>query len=83
MAYSAAEAAPAKSWKVITPSDLAAGNVGGCRGIYVGGAGNVALVGEDNQVVTFTAVPVGTFMPCGAKRVNATNTTATLLIALY
>jgi hypothetical protein len=86
MAISAAEAAPAKSWRTITPSDVnsAATNLpGGCRGIYVGGAGNLAMVDGDNNVVTFTAVPVGTFMPCGAKRINATNTTATLLVALF
>jgi hypothetical protein len=82
MAFSAAEAAPAKQWRAVTPSDTV--NLpAGCRGIYVGGAGNVALVGDDNVAVTFTATPVGTFIPCGARRVNATNTTATLLVALY
>jgi hypothetical protein len=80
--FSAADAAPAKSWRAVTTSDTV--NLpGGCRGIYVGGAGNLALVDGDNNVVTFTAVPVGTFMPCGAKRINATNTTATLLVALF
>jgi hypothetical protein len=83
MAFSAAEAAPAKSWRVITPSDTV-NMAAGCRGIYVGGAGNVTLIGEDNVTpITFTAVPVGTFMPCGARRVMATNTTATLLVALF
>lgn len=77
---SAHDAAPATRWKVITPSDSVNSP---CRGVYVGGAGNVALVGDDNVAVTFTAVPVGTFLPCAARRVNATNTTATLLIALY
>jgi hypothetical protein len=82
MAYAAADAAPAKQWRAITTSDTV--NLpAGCRGIYVGGAGNVVLVGDDNTAVTFTAVPVGTFIPCGAKRVNATSTTATLLVALY
>jgi hypothetical protein len=80
--FSAADAAPAKSWRAITPSDTV-NMAAGCRGIYVGGAGNVALVGDDGGVSTFTAVPVGTFMPTGARRVNATNTTATLLVALF
>jgi hypothetical protein len=84
MGYSADQAAPAVTWKLITPHDSAASAATpGCRGIYVGGAGNVALVGQDNVAVTFTAIPVGTFMPCAAKRVNATNTTATLIIALF
>lgn len=80
--FTAGDAAPAKKWLAVVTSD-SANLPAGCRGIYVGGAGNVALVGEDNVAVTFTAVPVGTFMPCGAKRVNATNTTATLMLALY
>lgn len=52
-------------------------------GFYVGGTGDVALVGADNVAVTFSAVPAGTILPCGAKRVNSTNTTATLIVALY
>lgn len=80
--FSASDAAPAKTWKAITPSDTT--NLpAGCRGIYVGGAGNLALVGDDNTVTVFTAVPVGVFMPCGARRVNVTNTTATLLVGLF
>jgi hypothetical protein len=82
MAYSAADAAPAQNWTAVTPSDTVY-LPGGCRGIYVGGAGNVAVVGQNGIVATFTAIPVGTFMPCAAKRVNATNTTATLMVALY
>lgn len=82
MAYSAADAAPARSWSVITPSDSTVLSPG-CRGIYVGGLGNVVLIGEGNNTpITFTGVPVGTFMPCGPKRVMAA-TTATLLVALY
>lgn len=79
---SADMAAPASYWKAVTPSD-SVNLPAGCRGIYVGGIGNVALVGSDNVPITFTAVPVGTFMPCSAKRVNSTNTTATLMIALF
>ena len=80
--HSGAEAAPSMSWKAITTSD-SANLPAGCRGVYVGGAGNVAAVGDDGTVVTFTAVPVGTFMPIGPRRINATNTTATLLVGLY
>jgi hypothetical protein len=71
----------ARLWKAITKSDTV--NLGNCIGIYVGGAGDLALVGQDDAVVTFSAVPAGTVLPCGAKRVNSTNTTATLLVALY
>lgn len=52
-------------------------------GFYIGGAGDVVLVGTDDAAVTFVAVPAGTILPCGAKRVNSTNTTATNIVALY
>jgi hypothetical protein len=79
---SADAAAPSVSWRAITPSD-STNLPGGCRSIYVGGAGNIAIVSQSNEVVTLTAVPVGTVLPVSPKRVNATNTNATLLIALY
>lgn len=50
--------------------------------IYVGGAGIVACVLENGAVVNFTAA-VGTTLPVAARRVNAANTTATLLKALW
>jgi hypothetical protein len=71
----------------ITKSDTA--NFGGqgtnrplCDAIYVGGAGIVAVIFEDGTEVDFTAV-AGEVLPVAAKRVNNTNTTATLMIALY
>lgn len=63
------------------PSDSA--NIANCRAIYVGGAGDIVLVGSDDATATFTAVPAGVILPCGAKRVNLTGTTATLLLALF
>lgn len=75
-------APPARSWKAVVPSDTV--NLPtGCRGIYVGGAGNVAAVGRDGAVVVFTAPPVGAFLPIAPTRINATNTTATLLVAVF
>lgn len=51
--------------------------------LWVGGAGNVVLIGADDTVsVTITAVAAGTRLPWRVKRVLATNTTATLIIAL-
>jgi hypothetical protein len=51
--------------------------------IWVGGVGNVAAVMQNGVVVVFTAVPAGTWLPLAVRRINATNTTATLLVALY
>ena len=53
MVHTASEAAPAKKWIAVVPSNTV-NMAAGCRGIYVGGAGNVALVGDDNVAVTFT-----------------------------
>ena len=51
--------------------------------IYVGGAGNVVVVNHDNSTATFVAVPAGTVLPVRPRRINATLTTATYLVALY
>lgn len=67
------------SAKAITPSDSAAQSY---RAIYVGGAGNVAVVTEGGDSVTFTAPPVGTIIPVSVTQVKATGTTATLLVGL-
>ena len=66
----------------VTPSDATSFTSGACKGIYVGGAGNItAIVG--GVAVLFTAVPVGAILPIAATRVNATGTAATALVALY
>ncbi len=66
----------------VTPSDTTIIN---CRALYVGGAGNVAVKTTSGATaVTFTAPPVGTILPINIDggQVMATNTTATLIIAL-
>jgi hypothetical protein len=72
-----------KAAVAVVPHDTNKFTRGVCQGIYVGGAGNVAAVMEDGTVATFTAPPVGSILPIRATRVNATNTTATLMLALY
>lgn len=49
--------------------------------IYVGGAGIVVAVMQDDSAVQFTCV-AGQVLPVKAKRVNSTTTTATLMVAL-
>ena len=72
----------------ITASDSAniesdsLGQFGLTDAIYVGGAGVVAVVFQDNTVQNFTCV-AGQILPVKAKRVNSTNTTASLLLALF
>lgn len=53
------------------------------RALWVGGAGNVAMVAIDGSVGTLEGVAAGTLLPVRFKRVNSTNTTATLMVAIY
>lgn len=65
----------------ITPSDTTELTL---RGIYVGGAGNVAIKSKGGTAVTLTAPPVGTILPIelNGGQVMSAGTTATLLIGL-
>ena len=82
-ALTAADAAPANSFSAVTPSDTADLN-GYCRGLYVGTAGNVALIGQPgSSTITFVGVQSGTVLPIRASRVMSTNTTASNIVALY
>jgi hypothetical protein len=52
------------------------------RQLYVGTAGNVAVVNIDDSVVTFSNVNAGsTLGPFYIKRVNAVGTTASNIVA--
>jgi len=50
--------------------------------IYVGGAGIVVAIMDNNDAVQFTAV-AGEILPLACKRVNSATTTATLMVALW
>ena len=65
----------------VTPSDTT--ELGPCKALYIGGAGNVSVwMPNQSTPVTFFAVPVGTVLPVSARRVLATGTTATNIVAL-
>lgn len=53
------------------------------RALWVGGAGNVAVVTPDGVANTITGVPAGTLLPIQVRRVNSTSTTATSMVAIY
>jgi hypothetical protein len=65
----------------VTPSDTTVLTPTQC--LYVGTTGNVAVVTVGGQTVTFTGVPAGTTLPIRCSKVNATNTTASTILALY
>ncbi len=73
---------PACFTKVATPHD--SNDEAFCfKGFYVGGTGNITLVNMDGTTTLFTAIPVGTqFHVCG-RRINSTNTTATLIVLYF
>jgi hypothetical protein len=63
----------------VSPSDTAAVDF---YGLYVGGAGNVAVTTGAGNDVLFTAPPVGAIIPLRIIRVKATGTTATALVGM-
>lgn len=79
---------PFNLWATISPddsADLPQFKTGGrlTNALYVGTTGDVVIVGQNNIATTWKAVPAGTILPVAARRVNATNTTATALLACY
>jgi hypothetical protein len=78
-----ADFSPARGAVAVTPSDTVNLVGGACRGLYVGTAGNVAVVDTVGSVVTYTALAVGIVHPIQATRINNTNTTASNIVALY
>ena len=51
--------------------------------LYVGGVGDVAVITEGGDTVTFTAVPVGGIIPLRISKVLSTGTTATSIVRMW
>lgn len=75
--YTAGIDAPASRHTPITPSDTVSISPRP-RGLYCTGAGDAAVVDQDGTVVIY-ALLVGDLLPFRAVRVNATDTTATVV----
>jgi hypothetical protein len=75
--------ATSKAFVVYAASPQTSNGNPGCF-LYVGGAGNVKVTTIGQDVVTFTAVPVGTVLPVQVVKVHGSGsgTTATLINAL-
>ena len=79
--YSPGLTMPATHAEAVTPSDTTdLGMVS--RALYVGSAGNVAVVMADGSTATLVAVGGGTLLPIRVSRVKATGTTAGSMVAL-
>jgi hypothetical protein len=76
--------APAEYGEAVTPSDSPVDNFDTpWRALYVGGAGAVAIVQIDDSVVVFPAVPAGSTLRFRGRRVNATGTGASNMVAMW
>jgi hypothetical protein len=78
--------APARFLRAIVPSDTVdLADVP--KSIYVGTGGNITLIGSDAGAsatgILIKNVPSGTVLPCSPRRILATGTTATDLLAMY
>lgn len=74
--------ATAKAYIVYTASSQTSNGNPGCN-LYIGGAGNVRITTIGGDIVTFTAVPVGSVLPVQVIKLHGTGTTATLVDALW
>lgn len=76
---------PAYQGVAITKSDATDLTTSKIRGLWVGGAGDVAVIffgDSTNTAVTISSVPAGTLLPIAVKKVMNTNTTATNMVGL-
>ena len=85
---------PSLFYEAVTPSDtvnftgpvgLGAGPGGDvlANAIYIGVAGVVIAIRDDDTAITFTGVLAGSIIPVKCKRINSTSTTATNMVALF
>jgi hypothetical protein len=51
--------------------------------IYVGSGGNLSVVTEGGDTVTFSNVPAGTTLVIRVTRIRATSTTATNIVRMW
>ena len=75
--------APAQSAAVLTPDDNTDITPAPCRGLWIGGAGNISVDMANGDTVLFSGIQAGTLLPIQIKRLRQTNTTATLIAALW
>jgi hypothetical protein len=71
---------PARLAVAVTPSDIT-DLANPARSLYIGGTGNVSVEMYGGGTAVFSSVPVG-ILPVQVTRVNATNTTASNILAL-
>lgn len=73
---------PGETAAAVTPSD-SVNLTADARSLYIGGAGNASVVTANGDTVTFVGLLAGSILPVRIRRVNATDTTATNIVAIY
>jgi len=74
---------PAATAQEITPNDTVDIPDRFCKGVYVGGTGDLRVIMlNDTTAVTFTNVQGGSLLPIRVKRVMATGTSATGIVGV-
>ncbi len=67
----------------ITKSDSTDLTASKIRALWIGGAGDVAVIAfNDSAAVTISSVPAGTILPISVVKVMSTNTTASSMVGL-
>lgn len=73
---------PALNFLAVTPSDTV--NLSAkARALYIGKGGDVVAINGSGDAILFKSVQTGTILPIFTTRVNATDTTATNIVALF
>ena len=73
---------PYKKAATVTKSDATV--LAPTRAVFVGGAGNLAVImADDDSAVTIPGVVAGSVLQISVTKVMSTNTTATNIVALY
>jgi hypothetical protein len=74
---------PAYNFATVAPNDSTDLPGGQARAFYVGTGGTLALQNNAGVTVSFPSVNGGSILPVSSRRVLATGTTASNIIALF
>jgi hypothetical protein len=77
------ESSPAQRFAAVTPHASTNIASGPARALFVGVGGDLVAVALDDVAVGFKNIASGAVLPLAVKRVNAANTTATDIVALF
>lgn len=75
------DSTPSRSAFPITPSDET--TFERTKGVWVGGAGNMAVTFSDGSEVMIAGIVAGSLLPFSITQVKQIGTTASLIVGLY